>query len=387
MDNIILKEFYKKILPSVKNGSVSINGFIFNVEFQTLITDNNFTNDLINKDNYINSNVEQTLFISNIELFNNLLIKYVTIMLDIITNTNLKNIDYVYFDGNKKYIIDFILTNLWSNVTDVDLVNPINYLEKRINFLSDPLYDYDSKVVYLKNIDFLNNSNIEYSINLNNPIYETPYCFSSSINKENDKSQIYELPKIYYGISDNTCYIYAIKGVEKSKKSNSEYTKKIERLLYKVNKDINDDYELDDIKNVTPNAIVALTIFIKLLKENGINKINVIDYMPIRYKAKERAFNRKLDKLKEKSISDTEIDKKIESFNIELDRIQKNITDKFIRNFIRLQYQLGNIDIISYPKDVDSMMHIKINDNCFDNDNILNKLYTYDSIDNEKKKE
>ncbi len=387
MDNIILKEFYKKILPSVKNGSVSINGFIFNVEFQTLITDNDINNDFIDKNNYINNDIDQTLFISNITLFNNLLVEYVTIMFDIITNTNLKNIDYVYFDGNKKYIIDFILTTLWSNVTDVDLVNPINYLEKRINFLSDPLYDFDSKIVYLKDIEFLNNSTIEYSINLNNPIYETPYCFSSSINREKEKNEIYELPNIYYGISDDTCYIYAIKGIEKSKKISNEYTKKIDRLLYKVNKDIDYNYDLDDIKEVTPNAIVALTIFIKILKENGINKINVIDYMPIRYSAKEKTLNFKLKKMKEKEFSNTQIEQKREEFLIELNRIQANITDKFIRNFIRLQYQLGNIDIISYPKDVDSMMHIKINDNCFDSDNILNKLYTYDSIYNGKKKE
>lgn len=36
-------------------------------------------------------------------------------------SSNLKNIDYVYYEGNKTYIIDFILSSVWNNVTDLDL--------------------------------------------------------------------------------------------------------------------------------------------------------------------------------------------------------------------------------------------------------------------------
>ena len=379
MDNIIINEFYRKILPSIKNGLVSIDGWNFNVEFQTLILDDKSD---LNKRDYTNSNIEETLIISNVELFNKLLIKYVNIMYDIILNSKLKNIDYVYFNGNKKHIIDFILTNLWNNVTDVDLQNPINYMVNRINFLSDPIYDSESKRIYLRNIEFLENSDIEYSITLNNPVNETLYSFSSYIVRDKNINEIFELPKIFYGISNNCCYIYAVKGSRNKEKN--DYYKKINRILYKVNKGVSSEYELNDITQVTPSALVALTLFFRILMENNITEINVIDYMPIRYKAKQMAIKRDIDKLKEKINDDSQIQIMNKISSIAQEKIQSNITDKFIRNFIRLSLQLGNLDIVSYPKDVDSMMHIKLNGNCIINDNILNQLYSYDA--NELKK-
>ena len=45
---------------------------------------------------------------------------------------------------------------------------------------------------------------------------------------------------------------------------------------------------------------MSISIFIKLLKDNNITKINAVDYMPIRYKAKEKAIMKKVGKLKGK---------------------------------------------------------------------------------------
>ena len=41
--------------------------------------------------------------------------------------------------------------------------------------------------------------------------------------------------------------------------------------------------------------------------------------------------------------------------------IQRNLSDKLIRNFRRLAYHFNNINILSYPYEVDEMMHFKLN--------------------------
>ncbi|MBP3635186.1 MAG: hypothetical protein J6J17_01830 [Bacilli bacterium] len=372
MDELILNEFYNKILPAIRDDNLKIDGWNFNIEFQTLLNDNK---------KYTNYDVSETLIISDIDLFNQLLVQYTKKMIDIILNSSLKNIDYVYYNGNKTYIIDFIISNLWNNVTDMDLINPINFLRMRINFLDDTLYDKNSKIVYLTDIDFLEYSNIEYEIKLNNPILETPYSFSSYIVRDRSNNEVFKLPEIFYGISEGICYIYAIQRIEKVQKN--EYTKKVNRILYRVNKEIYDDYALDNIKDVTPSALVSLTIFIKKLKEININDIRVIDYMPIRYKAKEKAIDYRVNKFKDK-VSQEEFRKIEESAKEEHYNIQTNITDKFMRNFRRLEYQLGDVHIVNFPKDVDSMMHIRINNNTINNDNILNRLYCYNNIKRNK---
>lgn len=160
MEELILSEFYNKILIEAKDGVIDIDGFKFNIEFQTKNGNSK----------YLNENVFETLEIKNKELFDKLLILYTKKMYEFIMRSNLKDIDYVYYEGNKTYIIDFILSSIWNNVTDLDLQNPIEYLQNRINFLNDPLYDKELDYKIAKNIECLYNSDIAYSIKINNPV-------------------------------------------------------------------------------------------------------------------------------------------------------------------------------------------------------------------------
>ena len=60
--------------------------------------------------------------------------------------------------------------------------------------------------------------------------------------------------------------------------TDNSYTKKINRILYKVNKNIDDDYELDNIKDVSPSALISISMFLKVLKEKNnflINRLNI----------------------------------------------------------------------------------------------------------------
>ena len=328
MDELIINEFYNKILIEAKNGVIDIDGFKFNIEFQTKIND---------ESKYLNENVFETLEIKNKETFDKLLILYTKKMYEFIINSNFKNIDYEYYEGNKTYIIDFILSSVWNNVTNDNMQNPVEYLQDRINFIDNSLCSLDDNYTLIKNADVLQNSDISFSIEKNNLILETPYSFCPNIVRDKEINEIFPLPKVYFGMSNNKCFIYSVKN-DKCNTDNS-YTKKINRILYKVNK-------------------------------------NIVDFMPIRYKAKKFALNKKLTKL-QKTLTKEELDNMKINIQKEQEKIQNNMTDKLLRNFRRLEYH-GFINITSYPKDIDSNMHIKINDNVKEFDNILNTLYSED---------
>lgn len=365
MDELIINEFYNKILIEATGGVIDIDGFKFNIEFQTKIND---------ESKYLNENVFETLEIKNKETFDKLLILYTKKMYEFIINSNFKNIDYVYYEGNKTYIIDFILSSVWNNVTNDNMQNPVEYLQDRINFIDNSLCSLDDNYTLIKNADVLQNSDISFSIEKNNLILETPYSFCPNIVRDKEINEIFPLPKVYFGISNNKCFIYSVKN-DKCNTDNS-YTKKINRILYKVNKNIDDDYELDNIKDVSPSALISISMFLKVLKEKNISNVNIVDFMPIRYKAKKFALNKKLTKL-QKTLTKEELDNMKINIQKEQEKIQNNMTDKLLRNFRRLEYH-GFINITSYPKDIDSNMHIKINDNVKEFDNILNTLYSED---------
>ena len=135
MDELIINEFYNKILIEATGGVIDIDGFKFNIEFQTKN----------GSSKYLNENVFETPEIKNKELFDKLLILYTKKMYEFIMSSNLKNIDYVYYEEN-------ILSSIWNNVTDLDLQNPIEYLKNRINFFSDPLYYNESDCKIANNI-------------------------------------------------------------------------------------------------------------------------------------------------------------------------------------------------------------------------------------------
>lgn len=47
----------------------------------------------------------------------------------------------------------------------------------------------------------------------------------------------------------------------------------------------------------------------------------------------------------------------------EQDYLQYNLTNKLVRTFLRLGCHYNNIDVLSFPYEVDSCLHIGINDN------------------------
>lgn len=87
----------------------------------------------------------------------------------------------------------------------------------------------------------------------------------------------------------------------------------------------------------------------------------------------------------EKEIEQNKIEEKYND-NIKMHYdIQRNLSDKLIRNFRRLAYHFSSIQISSYPYEIDEFMHLKLNNEYTCNNDLLNELYQL-SLENEKRK-
>lgn len=239
-----------------------------------------------------------------------------------------KKIKYTAMDENHKD--KHFLFNVWKNATHSDCVSPEQFVHRYINFINDDTFSEYDELTPLgkcgKNILMIKREQDEEG-------FETPYIMHLSFT---DGTHIYNLPWIRYGISANKkgeklAYIY---GLQRMDESPSEvYNAQIKQLLNSVNTGVK------KYRNVTPSAIAALSVFLGMLEAQGINALKAPDFLGFRY-----------GKYVHTSSDD------------EQDRIQENLTDKFLRNFLRLSEQLNNLKIESVPNgELNSFLCMSLN--------------------------
>ena len=376
-NNSLIEEiFFNQVLPNLKNGSIEIpiyntnsNGDIFT--FNVLVDAYDETSSYY-------------LCIQDKEKLVNSLYEYIQIMLSNDSSINKQNI----YDKIKYY-----LTLVWVNATYEDLRNPVQFIQKYIDFNNNPLFE--DEFTYASNIESLNDADIDVIIKRETANMETPYSFNAQINLFNgDKENSYYLPSICYGISGDICYIYSVQNSGMFA-SNPEFEKKIKRLLYKMNENVSshesedfkeykrlekqgnnmeDEFYPENISDVSVSAILALTVFMDSLNDMGIKNIKVVPFLPIRYKNKEDAYEKKYQ-LKLKQLKVDEIKELKQNLEEKRLLIQSNLTNKFIRDFMRLKNHFNGIDILSYPMEIDEYLSININNmECHNNKLIENIL-------------
>lgn len=376
-NNSLIEEiFFNQVLPNLKNGSIEIpiyntnsNGDIFT--FNVLVDAYDETSPYY-------------LCIQDKEKLVNSLYEYMQIMFSNDSSINKQNI----YDKIKYY-----LTLVWVNATYEDLRNPVRFIQKYIDFNNNPLFE--DEFTYASNIESLNDADIDVIIKREPANMETPYSFNAQINLFNcDTESNYYLPSICYGISGDICYIYSVQNSGMFA-SNPEFEKKIKRLLYKMNENVSshesedfkeykrlekqgnnmeDEFYPENISDVSVSAILALTVFMDSLNDMGIKNIKVVPFLPIRYKNKEYAYEKKYQ-LKLKQLKVDEIKELKQNLEEKRLLIQSNLTNKFIRDFMRLKHHFNGIDILSYPMEVDEYLSININNmECHNNKLIENIL-------------
>ena len=365
MTNII-DLFFDSVAKEASSGRVNC-GMMYNVLFETKINGKY----LYKSPDDIKNNKSlfiPTLEINNMEEFNNALINYYNKAKEFYKNTIDQEDD---FDKT-------IITLLWNNATEEDFKSPVNYINKYISFLDKPL----DIGVFPENLGFseILESDIKVAL-IPEPVYqETPYAlYVTSMNGD----LYYNFPVVRFGIYDDTAYVYAVQQLMESDGIPEEerYKKKIHRKLFKVNENFEKEDEIDNITNpenltgINPSALVSLSILFSKLEDLGIKKIEVPLFLTVRYNAKEISFLVRKDILRRRGYSEEDIENTFNDLTIKHEEIQRNLSDKFLRNIRRLEYSFNNIEVVSYPMELDTKTHINLSEYEYSNNPLLKELY------------
>lgn len=364
----MLKCFYDEIIKEAATGYIDCD-FFMPICFATRELVNNELHDITNA-RYFSNAMIPTLIIKDREKLNSSITRYVDLAKDFYKE------DFRLEDvSNKdKYIITSLLVN--TLVTDFNDLN--NLFERHSNFLEDKSLEQFKNPVNLGYVDKLK-SNLVVQVTNQSIVEETPYGMEISLQDDNNET-IYKFPTIRFGIDNNKAYIYAVQQDEVVE------NKKIERLLRKVGEGFDEkNSEKDEIANpenlysVSPWSLVALSIFIPIIKNyTNVDEFVAPYFLINRYNAVEISYEILKEKYKDNMDDErvkTMIQKKEDAVNSH-DELQRNITDKFIRNFRRLDHHFENIDVDMFPLEQDSMIHFKVGDELECNNALLREVYT-----------
>lgn len=289
-----------------------------------------------------------------------------------------------FIHEEEKNRIKFMIAYLFVNATTEDFLHPENLIRRNIAFLKDETFK-DLNEQFDLNGHFLG-SKIEVK-NVKHPLtMETPYKMDISLIKYEEEQKLeYPLASVAYGIENSvgggvTCYIYSLMKPKRKKELSEEgkqYEKKIARLLYKLNDGIS-EYESSDyfeykedntkfypenISDVTPSFLLSLIVFLSLLQKKEIHDIKVVPYLPLRYLSRD---------LMASEIEDSE---KRENLHNRNNAIQDNVTNKFIRTFMRAAFHMSDLQVTAYPYEGNEFLTLFLNSKETElNNEILNDI-------------
>ena len=279
--------------------------------------------------------------------------------------TELMNKKYEYHYNDKNYMtlteegyLNFLLMGIISNMQEMDFNYPIGYLNRMIDAY-DKKYEFDNKKeVGNFKIGDLNTTIVQYD-RKNMATMETMVSRQFLIKKDDQEVL---LPRIHYYISGNKVYILGIQNYSKDK--DNSLSKKVDRYLRKMDKGL-EEYEQSDngkvegIKDISVAALASLVLFMSSYSEY--QEFYMTDYLPIRY----------MNKLKN-DVTDEDINK--------IDKIQTNITDKFLMTGVRLCEHFDNLDCDFF----NGVLKIDVSEYKHQEGNIIYDLY--ESIKTMKKR-
>lgn len=357
---IIMLDVISEILLEAKNGKVIVDGDEWPLCFNTII----YGVDGKTKNFYYNERSMATLVIRNEKLFEELMADYILACIQG-ERKHFKLVNDTY-ENRYKLFMAFLFTNFSTE----DFLNPEQAIRRHIEYIQDDTFSYlDDGYDFIIG-DKLNGSSLNVKRSDQAVGMETPYKLSFSLVKADEYGKCScSLAEISYGIvledNERVCYVYSvIKPKEWKKEVSSQdaaFRKKINRILYKLNDGLYES-ELDDlnafrngesdyypegnITDVTHSFVLALTSFVTLLQKEGIGKIKVVPYLPVRYSSR---YNAAMDIEENEELREELLKRN--------NNIQNNATNKFLRTFRRVAYHLnGSMKMVSVPYEYDEYM-------------------------------
>ena len=219
--------------------------------------------------------------------------------------------------------LEYFFSNLFFNMTTSDALDFTEYVNRRSYFLLNQHFqEFDTPQLLFSASEI----NIYAERILEEPGLETPYVLSFWIEIEKNK---YQLPLIRYAIDENNvCHLFSIQyGRNRSNDIPDIFKTKINQVNRGVKK----------YRNVSPTFVIVFRLFLQILKNKGIQKIKVPDFLFGRYKHYYRAQGTNRS-----------------------DEILERILNKFLILLKRMEYQFSIFKIDNYPNEIDSYTHISL---------------------------
>ena len=336
--------FYKHIIDEATTGRIDCLNY-YNIAFET---------DVMGKKNFYIGDREgliiPTLMIRDKEYFDELLMEYVGLAKEFYGVDSFdKDVVAIKWNEDEKArgIEKTCMSLLWANATIEDFNDPISFLRRRINFIRDDFVDKKTLGYSL-----VMKADIEVEILKDKITNEGPYQFV--VRLINEEKCVVELPSIKFGIDGDKLYIYAIQSSKNN--TDSEFMKWVNRRLYKVGVGYDSSSDGDEsLHDITASFLYVLSIGIGYFSSLGIDNIIVPSILIERWNNKKIANKRKLERGR---INQDEFEEKEEK----QDYLQSNLTNKLIRTFLRLGCHFNNIEVDSFPFEVDSSLRMRIHD-------------------------
>lgn len=364
--------FFDKIIKEASLGNIDCDFFV-PICFGTKELINNEYVDLTVPSNFDNAMIP-TLLIKDRKKIVESIYDYVSLAKEFYSD----DVRLMDVSCKEKYIISSLLSN--ALVTDFNDIS--NLFERHTNFISDSsmnIFEESTNIGYSNILK----SNIFVKLNKESIVQETPYGLDIWL--EDDNSEVlYDFPTIRFGIDQDKAYIYAFQ-----KKPNAKTDKKIERILRKVGEGFDEsNTERDPIENpenlysINPWSLIALSIAIPLIKNNSNVSSFVAPYFLIN---RWNSLGISYELIKTMQPDNIEFINKKEEQLLKHDELQRNITDKFIRTFRRMEHHFSNINITSNQLDTDSCLHVAVGEEYKCNNSLLNEVYTLANSNNKNK--
>lgn len=294
-------------------------------------------------------------------------VRFFELLTDIINSwSDFKNKCFGSYSARALFIQN--IKRLFLRMSPNDMLNIEQFLERELSFLKDETFEeYISKNTIIG----------EYEGYILKTALEEAQSWCETSKKmtfylTNDNNEFHTLPSIYFGITEEygekVCYIYAIQS-----ERHRAHNKKIQRVLYKLNKGINNP-------DVNPASILILQTFINMLKEKGITNIKVPCLQVLSYRYHEilsdttkRDFEKnyspeQLEYINNLNSYDKE--RKLEEYEWQCtwyshivdkqDFISETKTEGLFKIFRRVQDQYSTIELLNTPFIEDENLNIRI---------------------------